>query len=302
MRSLLGGLRRRVPRLVLVVALLFTGLGAAAVAEAPSAFALGAGRVCVFYYPYQGGLVGHTAWAFSVPGSNTWVYGSGDGSQDVAGTGWDNRPVDADVWVMHTNYGFADVVETFRTRWYTAYSCKNTPTSAVGAAQTKALNDRNWDTLKNNCAQITNDILNTYFGGTFPVPYASSNLLDTLPVNWFGNLQQENGFEAATPLWMMKSGMQPGFVEADGLNMRTAASLSASVERQTGFGSEVAIVCWKTGPSVTATWPNGATYSTDVWDGVADSNSSSKNDGTRAYVSDAWMDTGGDTSTLVPLC
>jgi hypothetical protein len=128
------------------------------------------------------------------------------------------------------------------------------------------------------------------------------NLTDIVPQYWFDNLQQENHFEAAVPLWMYSSGMKEGFSEADGLNMRTSPSLSASVERQTAFGSEMPIVCWTTGPSITATWPNGQTYSTDVWDGVANSNSSSKTDGTRAYVSDAWMDTGGDTSTMVPVC
>jgi hypothetical protein len=300
MRSLIGGLRRRLLRLVLVLALLLSGMGVA-VAEAPSAFALGSGRVCVFYYPYGGDILGHTAWAFDVPGGNTWVYGSGDGAGDVAGTGWNSRPVDANVWVMHSNYGFADVVETFRTRHYTMYRCKNTPTSSVGAAQTMALNDRNWSTLGNNCAQIANDILNTYYGGTFPVQYAT-NIGDLTPEAWFNNLPTENGFEFGSPLWMYITGMKEGFVEADGLNMRTSPILSASVERQTGFGSEISIVCWRTGPSITATWPDGETYSTDVWDGVADSNSSSKNDGTRAYVSDAWIDTGGDTSTLVPVC
>jgi hypothetical protein len=147
------------------MAMLISVLGGA-VAAAPEAQALDAGRVCVFYYPYGGDLIGHTAWAFSVPGSNWWDYGSADGAGDVAGTNWNDRPVDQNVWVMHTGYGFADVVETFRTRHFTAYACKNTTDSSVGAAQTKALNDRNWNATPppgtNNCAQITNDILNTY--------------------------------------------------------------------------------------------------------------------------------------------
>jgi hypothetical protein len=297
-----GGARRLAAGLALAGAALGIPL-----AHAPAALALGPGRACVFYYPFQGDLVGHVAWAFSVPGSSVWDYGSGDGA-GAAGTGWNTRPVDQAVWVMNTASGFPDVASTFRARHYTAYVCKNTPTSSVGAAQNLALSDRSWDTFSNNCAEMASDILNTYYGGTFPIPYNASSSYgpngDPLPIDWFNSLagtgQGKQGFEAVTPLF------EPAFVQgtvmADGLNMRTSASLSAPVVRQTALGTQLPIVCWVSGPSVTATWPNGQTYSTTVWDAVMDHNATSITDGQRVYVSDAWIDTGGDTATMIGSC
>ena len=65
------------------------------------------------------------------------------------------------------------------------------------------------------------------------------------------------------------------------------------------FNARVNISCYNSGTSVTATWPDGSTWTTGIWDGLRD-NSTGKFNGT--YVSDAWMNTGGDTSTMVPHC
>ena len=65
-----------------------------------------------------------------------------------------------------------------------------------------------------------------------------------------------------------------------------------------GYGAKIVVACWETGTSITSTWPDGESYSTNVWDALIDST----NLPTGMYVSDAWINTGGDTSTMVPAC
>jgi hypothetical protein len=301
---------RRALRVAIVAVLLCLAAVAPQVARAPSALALGPGRVCVFYFPFgSGGLIGHTAWAFSVPGSSTWICGSADHDQGGNSPhGFDQAPITNGVWVISASQGFNDVLSTFRARLYIAYTCKNTPTSAVGGAQNLAFSDRDWTPLGNNCGRHVDDILSTYYGGTFTDHYGS-NVVSAVPCNWFNSLPGSGGqgFDAIEPLFA-PSGFKGGTVKTDGLAMRGAgqtgpASLSSPVVRRTSLGTRLVIVCWMNGPSITATWADGRTFSTSVWDAVVDANATSLNDGTRRLaVSDAWLDTGGDTSRLIGHC
>lgn len=83
------------------------------------------------------------------------------------------------------------------------------------------------------------------------------------------------------------------------LNVRSGPGTGYSAVGTVAYGAVVNIVCYSTGTTVTATWPDGSTWTTGVWDGLRD-NSTGAFSGT--YVSDAWIDTGGDTSTMVPHC
>jgi surface antigen len=95
-------------------------------------------------------------------------------------------------------------------------------------------------------------------------------------------------------------GYVTGTVEASpSLNVRSGPGTGYSVVGTVAYLSRVNISCYNTGTTVTATWPNGTTWTTAVWDGLRD-NSTGRFNGT--YVSDAWIDTGGDTSKMVPHC
>jgi surface antigen len=90
-----------------------------------------------------------------------------------------------------------------------------------------------------------------------------------------------------------------GTVKANPLNVRSGPGTGYSVVGSLAYGARVNISCYNTGTTVTATWPDGSTWTTNVWDGLRN-NSTGRFNGT--YVSDAWMDTGGDTSKMVPHC
>jgi hypothetical protein len=88
-----------------------------------------------------------------------------------------------------------------------------------------------------------------------------------------------------------------GYVEASPtLNLRTAPCLNTNqcgIVGSLPYGDEVAIRCYERGDSVTG-W--GGT--TNVWDLILNPNG----DGFLGWASDAWIDTGGDTSTMVTQC
>jgi surface antigen len=91
-----------------------------------------------------------------------------------------------------------------------------------------------------------------------------------------------------------------GVVEANPtLSVRTGPGTGYSTSGTVAYRSSVNISCYNTGTSVAATWPDGSTWTTGIWDGLRD-NSTGKFNG--HYVSDAWINTGGDTSKLVPHC
>jgi uncharacterized protein YraI len=94
-----------------------------------------------------------------------------------------------------------------------------------------------------------------------------------------------------------------GTVEAGlGLNVHSGSPTGTVVDTMPG-GSKVTIYCWTTGPTVTATW-GGSTWTTNIWDTVDGYTTPSGQTyafvgGTRVYASDAWINTGGDTSKLI---
>ncbi len=63
------------------------------------------------------------------------------------------------------------------------------------------------------------------------------------------------------------------------------------------YGDVAGISCWTRGASVTATWQDGSTWTTDVWDRLA-----GNINGGAGYVSDAWINTGGDTAKQASSC
>ncbi|GHJ36944.1 hypothetical protein [Streptomyces sp. TS71-3] len=91
-----------------------------------------------------------------------------------------------------------------------------------------------------------------------------------------------------------------GTVDAPaGLNLRSG-SPTGTVVGTMPRGTRAHVDCWVPGPSVTG--PFGATT---VWDAV-DSYTTPTGDiidfNGRVLASDAWIDTGGDTSRMVPRC
>jgi surface antigen len=96
------------------------------------------------------------------------------------------------------------------------------------------------------------------------------------------------------------AGYVAGVVEANPtLNIRSGPGTGYSTVGAIAYRASVTISCYNTGTTVTATWSDGSTWTTDVWDGLRD-NATGKFNGT--YVSDAWINTGGDTSHQVPHC
>jgi surface antigen len=79
------------------------------------------------------------------------------------------------------------------------------------------------------------------------------------------------------------------------LNVRSGPGTNYGVVGSVAYGARINIACYNRGTTVTATWPDGSTWTTNVWDGL-------RNNSTVTYVSDAWVDTGGDTATMVPHC
>src|SRR5579859_1711853 len=61
-----------------------------------------------------------------------------------------------------------------------------------------------------------------------------------------------------------------GTVEANPLNVRGGPGTGYNLHGTLAYGSSARIPCYEDGTTVTATWPNGQTYTTSVWDGIAD--------------------------------
>jgi hypothetical protein len=89
-----------------------------------------------------------------------------------------------------------------------------------------------------------------------------------------------------------------GVVEASPtLNVRSGPGPDHPVVGTVPYGGSVGISCWTQGAPVTATWQDGSTWTTDVWDRLAENIN-----GGAGYVSDAWINTGGDTSKQISSC
>jgi surface antigen len=95
-------------------------------------------------------------------------------------------------------------------------------------------------------------------------------------------------------------GYVTGTVRANpNLSVRSGPTTGYGIVGTVAFNSRVNISCYNVGTTVSAGWPDGSTWTTNVWDGLRN-NSTGKFNGT--YVSDAWMDTGGNTANMVPHC
>jgi surface antigen len=87
-----------------------------------------------------------------------------------------------------------------------------------------------------------------------------------------------------------------GIVEASPtLNVRSGPGPDHPVVGTIPYGDSVGISCWTRGAPVTATWQDGSTWTTDVWDRLDQG-------GATGYVSDAWINTGGDTAKQASSC
>jgi surface antigen len=83
-----------------------------------------------------------------------------------------------------------------------------------------------------------------------------------------------------------------GTVEAQpSLNVRSGPGTGYSIVGSVSYNSVISINCYNTGTTITATWPDGSTWTTNVWDHISS-----------GYVSDAWVNTGGNTANMVPHC
>lgn len=96
------------------------------------------------------------------------------------------------------------------------------------------------------------------------------------------------------------TGNVTGTVEAQpSLSVRGGPGTGYNVHGAVAYGSTVTIACYEYGTTITATWPNGQTYTTSVWDAITDTATGGS---TGKYVSDAWVNTGGNTANMVPAC
>ncbi len=94
------------------------------------------------------------------------------------------------------------------------------------------------------------------------------------------------------------SGGLTGTVQASPtLNVRSGPGTGHPVIGTVAYGQSVTISCWTKGTPVTATWQDGSTWTTDTWDRLEQ-----QVGGTTGYVSDAWINTGGDSSKQAPAC
>ena len=165
------------------------------IAKATPAFALGAGRVCMFNAPNAASGFGHVGWAFEVGTSGQWVFGATD--DDPAGDPYVAQGNYNGAWSSSGNFNAA--LGTFRasTIGYTRYRCVNTPTSAVGAAVQQANAAPGWGytLFGNNCLDHAYRILTTYRGGVM-----SSPSLTIIPDDAFVGGLTHDGWGPISPL------------------------------------------------------------------------------------------------------
>jgi len=89
-----------------------------------------------------------------------------------------------------------------------------------------------------------------------------------------------------------------GTVEASPVvNVRSGPGTTYEQVGTIPYGAVVAISCWVNGDSVSARWQDGSTWTTKVWDRLTGTF-----EGRTGYVSDAWINTGGDTSKQARSC
>jgi hypothetical protein len=86
-----------------------------------------------------------------------------------------------------------------------------------------------------------------------------------------------------------------------GLNVHSGSPTGQVIDTMP-YDSTAVIYCWVSGPSETG--PYGSTTVWDALDGYTTPSGQSVvyGAGPKAFSSDAWLDTGGDTSTMVKHC
>ncbi|MFE2070544.1 hypothetical protein ACFXDH_50705 [Streptomyces sp. NPDC059467] len=183
------------------------------------AHALGAGRVCFFKAPTGAPIgpsghqlmFGHAGWAYRVGSSGTWVYGS---TENNSGKPTISAGQNTDSWSRTGSW--AQVTADFKgaltinghhyhnAGYYTQYRCRNTNTSAVGAANTTAAQQlgNGYDWFSNNCLTKGVQIFWAYDSSLRAVPPASNpkGIGSGVGVgpNWY--IDHLNGFEATQNL------------------------------------------------------------------------------------------------------
>ncbi|GAA3677227.1 hypothetical protein GCM10022224_046750 [Nonomuraea antimicrobica] len=183
-----------VKRAVVALCALVTAGSATASVGSP-AYALGPGRVCMFLSLTGVPVLGHVGWAFRIDDSPQWIFGSTDSNE----AGDRHVPKGAFNGAWWRRGTFDTVKSVFRTNRidYTRYRCKDTPTSAVGAAAALAKDAKKWgyDLFENNCLDHAAKILNTYRGAVAPAPWSYP-----VPSEYFAVGLKRSGWEPARQL------------------------------------------------------------------------------------------------------
>jgi hypothetical protein len=181
-------------RLALLLCALLAAAGATALGGG-TAYALGPGRVCMFNAPDAAGGAGHVGWAFEVGTSGQWVFGSTD--DDPAGDPFVRPGDDNGAWTQSGDFTAARTAFQNSSIGYTRYRCKDTPTSAVGAAVQQADAAKSWgySVVFNNCLDHAYNILDAYRGDVMPRPW-----LTILPDDHFVGGLTKYGWGPITPL------------------------------------------------------------------------------------------------------
>jgi hypothetical protein len=166
---------------VTILAALAAGFG---IATSGPAYALGAGRVCMFNATEGALTAGHVGWAFRVGSADQWIYGATENAS------WN--------WQQQSNW--AGVIATFEVTngasYYDHYRCENTGGSAVTAAKNKVneVYGRPYNVAWDNCLTRSVEIFKAYDSSLNNLPDAAF-----IGPNWYYD-NDLVGFEPRTYL------------------------------------------------------------------------------------------------------
>lgn len=163
------GLRR-------VIAMMLTALAAAGiivVAQPGSAWALGAGKYCLYLAPAGADNLGHVGWEVEEPGKGYWAGSTETSSGDPSDT-WIYFASSEDTIHGYFKWGlWANGKLQHSAGYYTEFRCHSTSASAVGAAIDKARElASGYELFTNNCLTKSVAIFTTYWDGDHLAPAA----------------------------------------------------------------------------------------------------------------------------------
>lgn len=148
---------------LLLTALIATGF--AAVLVPGSAWALGAGKYCLYVAPSGAYGQGHIGWEVQEPGKGYWAGSTEADSGDPVDTWILFSSSETTIHSFFANALTANGKLQHGAGYYTEFRCHSTTTSAVGAAIAQARASTGYNVVWDNCLTKSVSILTTYWGG-----------------------------------------------------------------------------------------------------------------------------------------